>query len=119
MIHKEKRRKQKMINPIPVEIKEKNTTFVAQTTNISSSGVYCRTTQPVPLLSKVAITLVVSDSAKGKKSIECKGTIVRTHPVVVEEKIVGYDVAIFFNELSEEDKVLISEHVDNSAEECK
>lgn len=115
---KEKRTEQTAAKPIPVKIKEKGNIFATETMDINSSGAYCRTVHPIPLLSKVAVTLVVPALIKGKKidkTIDCKGTIVRTHPVIIDGKTVGYDVAIFFNELKKEDKILISEHIKQSS----
>ena len=118
MAKEEKRMKQRLSASIPVKIKGEGRVFSTETIDISPSGAYCRTTHPMPLLSKVAVALVVSVSVNGRrtdKTIDCRGTIVRTHPVIVDGKTIGYDVAIFFNELGEEDRNLISEYINQSS----
>lgn len=115
MENRERRARQRAAKPIPVKIKEKDTIFSSETIDISSSGAYCRTLKPLPLLSKVAVTLVIPAIVKDEKvnkTIDCGGTIVRTHPVIVEGKTVGYDIAIFFDELKDEDRALISGYID-------
>lgn len=110
------------IRSVTVKIKEKGGGFLGKTINISPSGAYCRTASPMPLLSKVAITLVVPIQIEGKrvnKTIDCGGTIVRTHPVIVGDKTVGYDVAIFFSELKKEDRKLISEYINYASSKEK
>ncbi len=96
--------------------------FATETMDISSSGAYCRTATALPLLSKVAISLVVPLSENGKKgarTIDCHGTIVRTHPVIVDGKEVGHDVAIFFDEIKDADKILLTEYINQTAEHAQ
>lgn len=100
---------------VPVKIQDKETSIVTKTINITSSGAYCKTDKPLPLLSKVILTLLIpKDNKKGKgdRKVECKGTVVRTHPVIVDGKPQSYDVAIYFDELSPEDSRLISKYVE-------
>ena len=102
------------IKSISLNITGQDGALSTQTMDISTSGAYCRTAKPLPLMSKIAITLVIPDTGKRKKekkSINCGGTVVRTHPVIVDGKTCGYDVAIFFNELGDEDKHLLSEYL--------
>ena len=100
---------------VPVKIQDKDTSIVTKTTNITSSGAYCKTDKPLPLLSKVVLTLLIPKrDKKGKKDkkIECKGTVVRTHPVIVDGRPQSYDVAIYFDELSASDSRLISQYIE-------
>lgn len=100
---------------VPVKIQDKDTSIVTKTTNVTSSGAYCNTDKPLPLLSKVVLTLLIpSRGKKGKsdKKVECKGTVVRTHPVIVEGRIQSYDVAIYFDELSPADSKLITQYIE-------
>jgi len=99
---------------VPVKIQAKDASIVTETINITSSGAYCKTDKPLPLLSKVVLTLLIPrHSKKGKhdQKLECKGTVVRTHPVIVDGKPQSYDVAIYFDELNPNDSRLISQYI--------
>ncbi len=99
---------------IPLKIQEKSTSVITETMNITTSGAYCNTSKPLPLLSKVVLTLLIpkhSKESKAEKKIKCKGTVVRTHPVIVDGKTESYDVAIYFDGLNNADRELISEYI--------
>jgi hypothetical protein len=101
---------------VPLKIQDRDTSIVTKTINITSSGAYCSTDKPLPLLSKVVLTLLIpkhNKKSKSDKKIECKGTVVRTHPVIVEGKIRSYDVAIYFDELSDSDSRSISQYIEH------
>jgi len=107
---------------VPVKICDKDTSIVTKTINITSSGAYCKTDKPLPLLSKVILTLLIPKSGKkgGKeRKIECKGTVVRTHPVIVDGRPQSYDVAIYFDELNPGDSRFISQYVEQRISEDK
>ena len=100
---------------VPLKIQDKDTSIVTKTINITSSGAYCKTDKPLPLLSKVVLTLLMPGGNKKRKSdrkIECRGTVVRTHPVIVDGRAQSYDVAIYFDELSSSDKRFISQYIE-------
>lgn len=99
---------------VPLKIQDKDTSIVTETINITSSGAYCKTDKPLPLLSKVVLTLLVPQYTKKRKQdrkIECKGTVVRTHPVFIDGKAQSYDVAIYFDELSDTDRRFIAKYI--------
>lgn len=101
---------------VPLKIQDKDTSIVTKTINITSSGAYCNTDKPLPLLSKVVLTLLVPQyNKKGKvdRKIECKGTVVRTHPVIVDGQPQSYDVAIYFDELNSSDRRFISQYIEH------
>lgn len=101
---------------VPVKIQAKDGSIVTETINITSSGACCKSDKPLPLFSKVALTLLMpthSKKARQDQKIECRGTVVRTHPVIVDGKPQSYDVAIYFDELSSNDSRVISEYIKN------
>ncbi|NQT06772.1 MAG: PilZ domain-containing protein [Candidatus Omnitrophica bacterium] len=101
---------------IPVKIQDKDLSIVTETINITSTGAYCKTAKPLPLLSKVVLTLLVPQyNKKGKvdKRIRCKGTVVRIHPVIVDGRPQSYDAAIYFDELSESDRNHIAQYIEH------
>ena len=42
---------------VPLKIQDKDTSIVTKTINITSSGAYCKTDKPLPLLSKVVLMM--------------------------------------------------------------
>jgi len=101
---------------VPLKIQDSDTSIVTKTINISSSGAYCNTEKPLPLMSKVVLTLLIpprGKKGKANKRIECKGTVVRTHPVIVEGKPQSYDVAIYFDSLNSSDSRTISQYIED------
>ncbi len=102
---------------VPVKIQNNDISIITKTINITSSGAYCKTDKPLPLLSKVVLTLLIPKyGKKGKvdQKIECKGTVVRTHPVIVDGQPQSYDVAIYFDELSPNDSRFITQYIERN-----
>lgn len=103
---------------VPLKIQDKDTTITTETMNITSAGAYCKTDRPLPLLSKVALTLLVPQANKKRseqnRRIECKGTVVRIHPVAVDGVTQSYDVAIYFDEMNANDKQTLSNYIEES-----
>ena len=83
---------------------------ITKTLDLSASGVYCKVEKEIPLLSRIKITLVIPAGAKNTSSqqknltIATEGVVVREHPVIVDGKFMHYDVAIFFDQISQKDK---------------
>jgi hypothetical protein len=86
---------------------------ITHTMNISSSGVYCKLDKELPLMSRVRLVLMIPDPAKENilKDLEVDGVVVRQHPVIIDGVIKHYDVAIFFEDLSEKDKETIAGYI--------
>ena len=86
---------------------------ITHTMNISSSGVYCKLDKELPLMSRVRLMLMIPDPARegALKDLEVDGVVVRQHPVTMDGVIKHYDVAIFFEDLSEKDKETIAAYI--------
>lgn len=87
---------------------------ITHTLNISASGIYCKTSKEIPLMSRVRLILMIPDfsnDAKSIKSLEVDGVVVREHPVVIDGEIKHYDVAIFFDTLSPKSREAISNYI--------
>lgn len=86
---------------------------ITHTTNISSSGVYCKLGKELPLMSRVKLMLMIPDPAKEStlKELEVNGVVVRQHPVTIDGVVKHYDAAIFFEDLSEKDKEAIAGYI--------
>ena len=91
-----------------------NAETITHTLNISASGVYCKVDKELPLMSGVTVKLALPDptgEGRAAKPIEVHGVVVRQHPVIIDDKIKHYDVAIFFDDLSEKNSSAISDYI--------
>ena len=87
---------------------------IAHTLDISASGLYCKIDKEIPLMSRVKLILMIPDSSKERESakhLEVDGVVVREHPVIIDGETKHYDVAIFFDDLSEKDREAISNYI--------
>jgi PilZ domain. len=111
----QERRKFPRVKDEGVSLKLKLDDFdsITHSMNISSSGLYCKLDKELPLMSRVKLMLMIPDHAKEKtvKDLEVNGVVVRQHPVTIDGVIKHYDVAIFFEDLSEKDKDTIAGYI--------
>ncbi len=87
---------------------------ITHTLNISASGVYCKVPKELPLMSRVKLMLIFpdpGDAVDKKRSVDVTGVVVREHPVIINGEVKHYDVAIFFDNLSKQERELISQYV--------
>lgn len=108
----ERRKDPRLDNNIPVKICQEDGDFVTETLNISRSGAYCCVDQPVALMTKLKIHLLLSFPKSTKtdiKKISCEGVVVRSEAASEEGK---YNVAIFFSDITERDAEYITDYVD-------
>lgn len=88
---------------------------VLETKDISLSGIYFEVDKEIPLMTKVSVTLMLpfsENEKKVEKTIECKGIVVRSEPHISKDEIPCYDIAIFFNEISEKSKATIASFIE-------
>ena len=91
---------------------------ITHSLNISSSGIYCKIDKEIPPMSRVKLILMVPDNSKEavpSKRLEVDGVVVREHPVIIDGQTKHYDVAIFFDALSEDDRKAISDYISRKA----
>ncbi len=114
--HKAERRKDpRRDGNLPLKISKQGLDMVTETRNISSSGVYCRVNQPLPVMTKIELTLLLPQHTKNRISsekIKCGGVVVRSEPDILEQADKAYQsVAIFFTDISKKNKEKISQYV--------
>jgi len=87
--------------------------IVAHTLNISESGIYCKVERELPIMSRVELRLKIpaANDAKKTEILNVSGVVVRQHPVIIDGETKHYDVAIFFNDLSEKGRSIIAGHI--------
>ena len=109
-MQQDKRRSPRVRENLPIKITEGGENLVVESKNISSSGAYCITLKPVPLMSKVALTMLLPGPGNKKCRVDCGGTIVRILPVCVEGKNV-FEAAIFFDNITDQARANIDRYV--------
>ncbi|MFC1621401.1 PilZ domain-containing protein [Candidatus Omnitrophota bacterium] len=110
----ERRKHHRAKRQIPLKIADKGFDVITETADISSSGINCRITRLLPLMSKIAVVLLLPTKADGKhtKKIKGKGVVVRCEPVILQDvEKAHYNVAIFFTDISKKDQKLIDAYL--------
>jgi len=95
---------------LPIKVAVDKYGFVTSTKNVSCVGAYCHITKYIPPFTKVSVKLslpVATDHGKKNYTVECKGVLVRTE----DEVNGGFNIAIFFNDIKEDEKKKISQYL--------
>ncbi|HBR14702.1 MAG TPA: hypothetical protein DD723_04045 [Candidatus Omnitrophica bacterium] len=112
----ERRKDFRLANRVPVKICQENGDIVTETVNLSRSGVYCRVNKYIEPMTKLRIHLLIPRRKNGKttpKKITCQGVGVRIEPIKGET---AYNLAIFFNDISQRDSDHIADYVNSFTE---
>lgn len=99
---------------LSIKLKVGDFDSVTHTLNLSTSGIYCKVDKEIPIMSKVRLMLMIPDTSKPDNlttNLELDGVVVREHPVIINDEIKHYDVAIFFDNLSDRDTEIISGYI--------
>ncbi|MGA2774768.1 MAG: PilZ domain-containing protein [Candidatus Omnitrophota bacterium] len=107
----EKRLHPRLDHSLPLKVAANGFDFKTATQNISCLGTYCRIDKYIPPFTRVAIKLSLPVAmSEGVKhlAIECNGVIVRVQD---EPDGSGFNVAIFFNRIREDQRKKISQYV--------
>lgn len=103
----ERRKSPRVQGDFNVEIADHKSKIIARTINVSGSGIYCQCDHAIPLFREIRILMRLPDN---EKQLEFTGVIVRC------EKISGkhrYNLAIFFSDISPQDKKLLSKYIED------
>ena len=113
----ERRRSPRAKSNVPVKIVSEDGDVVTQTVNISRSGVYCTVEKYIEAMSKLKVCLLIPVKKLGKsttKKINCQGVVVRSEPVTGTKH---YNVAVFFNDITQRDADAIADYVSSHLEQ--
>ncbi len=105
----ERRQYPRIEQRLPLKIVANGYDFATATQNISCVGAYCRIAKYVPPFTRVMVKLdlpIANGNAKTNSSVECKGVVIRT-----EDKEGGFNIAIFFNAITESQRNKIAQYV--------
>jgi len=109
-IRKERRLHPRIARQLPIKVAANGYDFNTTTENISCAGAYCHIDKYIPPFTKVMVRLSLPVKTKqGRKNlaVQCKGVLVRTE----DEAKGGFNIAIFFNEIKEYQKKIISQYI--------
>lgn len=88
--------------------------------NISCTGVYCHIDRFIPPFQKLRLSMILPIRENGRirnETIQLDGVTVRVEPDREDPDVLDYHVAIFFENLSKEDKRLITTYVSQQKSE--
>ena len=110
----EKRKHPRLEKVLPLKISSRQSDIVTQTKNLSCVGAYCSVNKPIPLMTKLKITLLLPEKTKRPQEksskVNCVGVVVRSE-VTEQEGI--YNVAIFFEQIREKEKLKLEEYINH------
>ncbi len=117
----ERRKYPRLDKNLPIKAFGETFDFFTETMNIGAGGVLCYLEKPIPVATKLKITLVLPATKKEKEMrIDCDGMVVRVQENL---KISGknrYYIAIMFSDIKPEDREkiarFVSEQLRDSAE---
>ncbi|MDI6606427.1 MAG: PilZ domain-containing protein [Candidatus Omnitrophota bacterium] len=106
----ERRIHPRLAHRLPFKVVADGYDFTTTTQNISCVGAYCHIDKYVPPFTRVMIKLdlPINATPSGKSyKVECKGVIVRSE----DEDRGGFNVAIFFNAIRNDQRKIISRYI--------
>ncbi|MDN3513960.1 MAG: PilZ domain-containing protein [Candidatus Brocadia sp.] len=113
--HSEKRKHPRIDKCIPFKLKIDDFNIIAETMNLSCSGVYCQVNKPIPFMTrlKLAFELPGHGNEKEPQYVTCNGVVVRTEKEISKTKMSSaYNIAIFFNEIEKTEKEKIANFIE-------
>ena len=103
----EKRAHSRVSKSIKIGLQEDSIILETETKNISVSGINCTVSKEIPLLTRLGIRMELPCDDK-PRVIKFGGVVVRSLHNATEK---NYDVAIFIDEISEGDRVVLQRFV--------
>jgi len=106
----ERRQYPRIEQTLPLKIAADGYHFATTTENVSCVGAYCHLDKYIPPFTKIAVKVTLPVIARGiikDVEVECNGVIVRTK----DEKKGGFNIAVFFNEIKENQRKKIAQYI--------
>ena len=106
----ERRRAPRVDTRVPLSLGERTAELLTTTHNISASGAYCTVRKFLLPMTKLQVRLELPHNGR-TSLIECQGVVVRTEPAQAAPRRTTYRVAIFFLDLSDRNRIWLSQFV--------
>ena len=110
MVMRERRKAPRVDERLSLSLTGLETAFLVETRNISATGAYCTLDRFIAPMTKLQLDCELSNGAQ-RTRIRCSGVVVRVDPGVAEATRAQYHMAIFFTDLSERDRKVLSQFV--------
>ena len=107
---RERRKAPRVASHVPLTLTDATQEVSTVTHNISASGAYCTLSRFVAPMTKIRVRLELPGSSSPKRLI-CQGVVVRVEPPAPQPHLSAYRVAIFFQDLPERDRTILSDYV--------
>ena len=106
----ERRRAPRVAERIPITLTGGETQFLVETRNISAAGAYCTLDRFIAPMTKLALECELPNGPE-RVRIRCSGVVVRVEPAVAGAEQARYHIAIFFTDLADRDRAVLSQFV--------
>ena len=109
--NQERRREPRIPNNIPIKIFQEDGDIVTETGNISRTGIYCKVSKYIAPMTKLKVHLLIPFRKNERittKKVSCEGVVVRTEPISGKDQ---YNVAIFFQDITQRDAGAIADYI--------
>ena len=106
----ERRRDPRVATQLPLILNNGAGTIEARTENISTAGACCTLKQFLAPMTKLQIRLELPGHSPSTV-VSCRGVVVRVQPQTPRAKQSAYNIAIFFNDLSDHSRTVLARYV--------
>ena len=106
----ERRRAPRIAQQLSLTISNGGFALSTETRNLSATGAYCSVERFIPPMTKLQLRLELPEQG-GTTTVECIGVVVRVEPTIHSAERAGYDMAVYFTELSDRDRAAIERFV--------
>ena len=83
----------------------------AESLNVSANGVYFASRAFIPLLTRLRVTLELPGDGGTTERVSCDGVVVRTEPEKESASAREYQVACYFTEISDGDRIRLESYI--------
>ena len=110
MTMRERRRQPRIAERVVMDVTDAGTALTAESHNLSTAGVYCTLDRFLAPMSKVQLRFELPNGGRTAK-VQCAGVVVRVEPLVANADRGRFNTAIFFTDLSDRSRSMISRFV--------
>lgn len=119
MVQREERRRYPRVKDenISIKLSGDGVSTITQSLDVSASGIYCKVTKHIPLMSRVQLVLTLpgKDDDSDPATLDVEGIVVREHPVIENGRVHHYDLAIFFDSLLPKHRRKLTQYINQKS----
>lgn len=112
----ERRSAPRVNKTLPLKLTHNDYDILTETKNISANGAYFSSSQPLELMTKLNVVLLIplkKTRTKIIQKINCCGVIVRQERTKENDPKFPYRIAMYFSELKDQDKKVLNCYVNS------